>query len=112
MSADQDQDGDMRHSSARTSAITALHRAMRHASPAEDDQALARRAEFHVDLALNHSRGEALVLLVGDDTTARRLAAAVIAGNPEFPADYEPSVGDVAEAHRVIQRMIQAWHHG
>lgn len=101
-------EGDMRHSYARSSAITTLHTALRHAdapTDADADARLVKRAEFFVDLALDLTR-ELVVLEVGNDDTARLLAAAVIAGNPEFPADYQPNAEDIAEGHRVIKRLL------
>lgn len=96
----------MRHSYARTSAISSLHTAMRQADGTKDQppETLMAHAEFLVDLGLDLTRAEVVILVVGNEDSARRVAEAVIRGG-QVPDDYQLRVHDVAEGHRVIRRL-------
>lgn len=65
------------------------------------------RAEMIVSAACETAPSQAVVLIVGSEHDAKRLASAVLTGIDPLTM---PTAGDIIEGSRVIQRMVEARH--
>lgn len=86
----------------KTSAVTALATLMANACDRPLDLSLRREATELVEVAIDWGRTAFALSRLDDDNDAYALAKAVRG----IDGDIEPTEGDIAEAHRVIRRMI------
>lgn len=65
------------------------------------------RATLIVSAACETAKSQAVVLIVGSEHDAKRLASAVITGGDPLAI---PDAGDIIEGGAVIRRMVEARH--